>query len=79
MTKLQSVLVHRTPRSALLLREFFGLIRLVPVPVDAGTPYYRYYRSMISLDVLAVIETPPEGGASEGHVQGEPRPAGRIL
>lgn len=62
ITKLQSVLEHRTPRSALLLRDLLGPIRLVPVPVDLGRPYYR---AVTSIDALAIIETPPEGGASE--------------
>ena len=63
MTKLQTILEHRTPRSALLLRELLGPIRLKPTSPDIGRPYYR---ALTSIDALALMETPPEGGPAEG-------------
>lgn len=63
MSKLQNVLEQRTPRSGLLLRELLGPIRLEPVPVDVGR---FYYRTLTSIDALALIEPPPEGPAEGG-------------
>jgi site-specific DNA recombinase len=63
MTNVQSVLEHRTARSALLLRQLLGPIRLEPIRPDVGRPYYR---AVTSIDALALIETPPEGGPAEG-------------
>jgi len=70
MTKLGSVLEQRTPRSALLLRELLGPIRLEPVPVDVGRPYYR---ALTSIDALALIETPSEGDPPEGGSNSLPK------
>ncbi len=63
MSKLQDVLEQRTPRSGLLLRELLGPIRLEPVSVDVGRPYYR---ALTSIDALALIDTPPEGRSEGG-------------
>jgi len=63
MSRLQEVLERRTARSALLLRRFLGPIRLEPVPVQAGRPYYR---AATTIDTLALIETPPEPDGPDG-------------
>lgn len=76
MTKLQEILEHRTARSAILLRELLGPIRLEPIPVNIGRPYYW---AVTSIDALALIEAPlgevPAQGASPpgvGLPKGEP-------
>jgi site-specific DNA recombinase len=66
MDKLQEVLERNTARSALLLRQFLGPIRLEPVRADIGRPYYR---AITAIDTLALIQTPfdpegPEGGSN---------------
>ncbi|MBA3552377.1 MAG: hypothetical protein H0W27_05850 [Actinobacteria bacterium] len=63
MSRLQEVLERRTARSALLLRRFLGPIRLEPVPVEVGRPYYR---AATAIDTLALIETPPELDGPDG-------------
>ena len=68
VTQLQKVLERRTPKSALLLREILGPIRLDPIQPDIGRPYYL---AVTAIDTLALIEPrqlepPSEGGASEG-------------
>ncbi len=63
MSKVQSVLEQRTPRSALLLRELLGPIRLEPLRPDVGRPHYR---AVTSIDALALIETPPEESSEGG-------------
>lgn len=55
MSKLQEVLEARTARSALVLRELLGPVRLEPVSVDVGRPYYR---AVTSIDALALIDAP---------------------
>lgn len=50
---LQSILEGRTGKSALLLRQIFGPIRLKPVVPDVGRPYFR---AESELDVLALVE-----------------------
>jgi site-specific DNA recombinase len=52
---LQQTLEHRTARSAQVLRELLGQIRLEPTTPDVGRPFYR---AITSLDALALIETP---------------------
>jgi len=61
LDQLQGVLVRNTTRSALLLRQVLGPIRLEPVAVDIGRPHYR---AVTAIDTLALIETEPgsEGG-----------------
>jgi site-specific DNA recombinase len=66
MAVLQDVLERDTRRSALLLRQSLGLIRLEPVRADVGRPYYR---AVTAIDTLALIETAfgserPEGGSN---------------
>ncbi len=63
VSELQDVLEQRTPRSALILRELLGQIRLEPVEPDLGRPYYR---AVTALDALALLAPPSEGGTSEG-------------
>lgn len=63
MSRLQEVLERRTARSALLLRRFLGPIRLEPVPVEVGRPYYR---GATAIDTLALIETPTEPDDPDG-------------
>ena len=50
---LQTLLEGRTGKSALLLREIFGPIRLEPVHPEVGRPYYR---AASNLDVLALLD-----------------------
>ncbi len=63
VSQLQELLETRTARSALILRDLLGPIRLQPVPVDVGRPYYR---AVTSIDALVLTETPPAGGPAEG-------------
>jgi site-specific DNA recombinase len=53
--KLQDLLEHDTRRSAMLLRQFLGPIRLEPVQADIGKPYYR---AVTGIDTLALIHAP---------------------
>ncbi len=62
LRNLQEVLEGRTEKSALLLRDVLGPIRLEPV-TDAEKPFYR---AKTALDTLALVETP----------HGEPSPKG---
>jgi hypothetical protein len=55
--KLQEVLEQNTARSALLLRQFLGPIRLEPVQADIGRPYFR---AVTAIDALALVEAPPD-------------------
>ncbi|MEA2159358.1 MAG: hypothetical protein QOD66_1738 [Solirubrobacteraceae bacterium] len=63
MTKLQDMLEQRTARSAQVLRDLLGPIRLEPVPADIGRPFYR---AITTLDALALIETPSDQSGAEG-------------
>ena len=66
VSKLHEVLETNTTRSALILRDLLGPIRLEAVPVDVGRPYYR---AVTSIDALALIETPPRGQACGGRFE----------
>lgn len=63
VTELQSTLELRIPRSALILRDLLGPIKLEPVEPDIGRPYYR---ATTSLDTLALLEPPSGESSSEG-------------
>ena len=62
LNDLQGVLEHRTARSAMLLREVLGPIRLDPVKPDIGRPFYR---ASTALDARALIETPLDPSAGD--------------
>jgi hypothetical protein len=63
LDKLQEVLGRNTSRSAVLLRQFLGPIRLEPVQADIGRPYYR---AITAIDVVALIDTPPDSEGPDG-------------
>ena len=52
---IQEVLERRTERSALILRDILGTIRMEPTSPDVGKPYYR---AITRIDTIAVLETP---------------------
>ncbi len=58
LTNLQEVLELRTAKSAQVLRNILGPIRMELVTPDIGRPFYR---AVTTLDALALIETPPDG------------------
>ena len=60
---LQEVLERNTARSAVLLRQFLGPIRLEPVQADIGRPYYR---AVTAIDVVALIDTLPDPEGPDG-------------
>jgi len=63
LSRLKEVLERRTERSALLLRNFLGPIRLEPTQGDIGRPYYL---ARTTINILAIMEPPPrEGGGSD--------------
>jgi len=75
VARFQEVLEQKTERSALLLRKLLGSVSLVPVedvgePEDVSRPQMPgrgHYRAKASLQVLALLEPPPEqGGADRG-------------
>ncbi len=57
LQNLKDVLENRTARSAKVLRDVLGPIRLDPVAPDIGRPFYR---ASTTLDALALIETPAD-------------------
>jgi hypothetical protein len=57
------VRTQRTERSALLLRDVLGTIRLEPRKGDVGRPYYF---AKTSIDCIALLETPPGAEAPDG-------------
>ena len=64
LSRVRAVLEQRTEKSALLLRQLLGPIRLEPVKPDLGRPYYLAHTA---LDVLALLDAPgPEGGPDAG-------------
>jgi site-specific DNA recombinase len=64
MNNLTDVLENRTARSATVLRDVLGPIRLDVVRPDIGRPFYR---ASTTLDALALIETPLDpAGADTG-------------
>ncbi len=58
LSNLQQVLEQRTARSAQVLRNLLGPIRMELVTPDIGRPFYR---AVTTLDALALTETPPAG------------------
>ena len=52
-SRLREVLGQQTERSALVLRNVLGAVRLVPTQVDIGRPYYR---ALTSLQTLVLLE-----------------------
>ena len=63
MSNVQSVLEQRTARSAQMLRNLLGPIRLELQTPDIGRPLYR---AVTTLDALALIDEPPPAGAEGG-------------
>jgi site-specific DNA recombinase len=63
LSNLQQTLEQRTARSAQVLRSLLGPIRLDLVTPDIGRPFYR---TVTTLDALALIEEPPPAGAEGG-------------
>ncbi len=63
LSDIQSVLEQRTARSAQMLRNLLGPIRLELQTPDIGRPFYC---AVTSLDALALIETPPDQSGAEG-------------
>jgi len=63
MSNVQSVLEQRTARSAQMLRDLLGPIRLELQTPDIGRPLYR---AVTTLDALALIDEPPPAGAEGG-------------
>jgi hypothetical protein len=59
LVRIHELLERRTERSALLLRRFLAPMRLSPVKVDIGRPYYRVPST---IDPLALFEPCPELG-----------------
>jgi hypothetical protein len=63
MTNVQSLLEQCTARSAQMLCNLLGPIRLELQTPDIGRPFYR---AVTTLDALALIEEPPPAGAEGG-------------
>jgi site-specific DNA recombinase len=63
LVALQEVLEGQTEKSALLLREILGTIRLEPVTNEAAKPFYR---AKTALDAIALIEAPLPRSTEEG-------------
>jgi hypothetical protein len=63
LNNIQQVLEERTARSAQVLRNLLGPIRLELATPDIGRPFYR---AITTLDALALIEEPPPAGAEGG-------------
>jgi site-specific DNA recombinase len=63
LSKLQKVLEQNTTRSALVLREFLGPIRLEPNRPEIGRPFYK---AVTSIDAIALIGTPPDPSGPGG-------------
>jgi hypothetical protein len=64
LSNLHDVLEQRIARSAQVLRNLLGPIRMELVTPNIGRPFYR---AVTTLDALALIETPPdnaEGGSN---------------
>jgi hypothetical protein len=56
ITRLQTVLEQRTGRSALLVRQLLGTIRMEATTPEIGRPYYR---ARTNIDVLAIMDDEP--------------------
>ncbi len=62
LSKLRPLLEQATERSAQLLRQILGTIRLEPTRGDIGRPYYL---ARTSIDTLALLDPMPGSGSSE--------------
>jgi len=62
LTRLRPLLEQATARSAQLLRQILGTIRLEPPKGDIGRPYYL---ARTSLDTLALLDPMPGAEGSE--------------
>jgi len=62
LVRIHEVLERRTERSALLLRKLLAPMRLLPVKVDLGRPYFQVTSA---IDTLALFEPRPELGDVE--------------
>ena len=69
LSGVRDVLEEQTAKSALLLRELLGPIRLECVKPDLGRPYYRAHTA---LDVLALLDEPGSRGGPGGGRDGGP-------
>ena len=69
LSRVRAVLEERTAKSALLLRELLGPIRLECVKPDLGRPYYLAHTA---LDVLALLDEPGSQGGPGGGRDGGP-------
>ena len=63
LVRIRAVLEARTERSALMLRQLLGPIRLEPVKPDIGRPYYV---ARTALDTLVLLDDPGGDGGPEG-------------
>lgn len=63
LSRVKEVLERRTEKSALLLRDVLGTIRLKPKKGDVGRPYYL---AQTSIDCIALLETPPGHEGPDG-------------
>ena len=57
LAKLEELLEHETPRSALLLRRILAPARLVPTVPEVGKPYYKAETALQVLDLLEATES----------------------
>jgi DNA invertase Pin-like site-specific DNA recombinase len=57
LVRIQELLDRRTERAALVLRRYLAPMRLVPIKVDVGRPYYQVTSA---IDTLALFEPCPE-------------------
>jgi DNA invertase Pin-like site-specific DNA recombinase len=62
LVRIHELLERRTERSALLLRKFLAPMRLSPVKVDVGRPYYEVNSA---IEPLALFEPYPELGDAD--------------
>jgi hypothetical protein len=66
VTRIQEILEQRTSRSALLLRQLLGTIRMEATTPEVGRPYYR---ARTNLDILAILDNEPRA-APDGREPG---------
>jgi len=80
LENVQEVLQNRSARSAKMLRDLLGPIRLEVVTPDIGRPFYR---AITTLDALSLIETTSSAEAGSNSLQrwrrreSNPRPRSR--
>lgn len=63
IAELNKVLQRRTARSALLLRDVLGPIRMQPVYPEVGRPFYR---ATTSIGVIPLLAAPSSQDEEEG-------------